>query len=604
MANFAAVVDPDPARRERFVAAVAPRLHLLPGLVSGSCRTGDFHAVWAAAAGAPVGGVADREGAALLVGEAIAPDSSARITPGGLREAWRADAEPSAWWTWDGYFAAVVFDRRCGVVAGADLLGLFPVYHWSDGEVLLIASSPEPFQVHPAFHRVFDPAALVGVMLTNGLSGGRALWGGVRRLQPAHFLRFRRGAAPAEHADAELTAGLERRADPTLSLPDQLDMIDAALTLAARRHAPAADPCGLFLSGGLDSRLVAGYLHRQGTPLVALTLGDGRDIEMRCARRVARRLGIEHRTGAIAGDLWPAFAEALTSRWEHLANGGEVVFNWGTRAFMTSFPPRVANGIPLDWLLGGSYDFGVEPGRLTFDRGFALRVNSRGFSPALLERLLRREVFAGLVENTLAEMRAECDALAEDPLRRFWRFFLRHRGRFCAGSAAWHLSFGSWPVMLSLDRRLYTTITSLPLATMADRKAEKALLCRAFPALARLPLDRNGYLTTPLLAGRVRRFVDRVPSFVRTRWLAPSLGPRFERRYYYRIFDLNNEGWTAVRRLAEPLRDGLKTLFVPEVLDEILPPPDRPVRYGGDLITEGSRLKQLLILALWAKDHM
>jgi asparagine synthase (glutamine-hydrolysing) len=489
-------------------------------------------------------------------------------------------------------------------VAGADLLGLFPLYHWSDGEVLLIASSPEPFRYHPAFRRTFDPAALVGIMLTNGLVRGRALWAGVRRLPPAHFLRFRQGSSPTEHADVEVAAGFDRRSGWELSLADQLDLVDAALADAARRHAPADEPCGILLSGGLDSRLVAGYLHRQHTPMVALTLGIPGDLEMRCARRVAGVLGIEHRTGSVPAELYPVFARTLTSRWEHLANGGEVLFNWGTRAFMTAFPGRIANGIPLDWLLGGSYDFGVEPGRLTFDRGFATRINTRGFPPELLQRLLRREVFGGLVDATLDEMRTDCEALADDPLRRFWRFFLMHRGRFSAGGAAWHLSFGAWPVMVALDRRLVTTVVSLPLTTMSDRKAEQALLCRRFPALARLPLDRNGYLTTPLLAGPVRRFAERIPSFVRTRWLGPGLGPKFERRYYYRVFDLNNDGWTAVRRAAEPLRDRLKTLFVPEVLDEILPPPDRPVRYRGDLITEGSRLKQLLILALWAEDHL
>ena len=516
--------------------------------------------------------MSDVRGGAVIWGEAIAADSDERISPKQLRELWRPDAGPSGWRTWDGFFAAIVFDPQGGVVAGADLLGIFPLYHWSDGEVLLVASSPEPFQYHPAFRRSLDPAGLVGVMLTNGLFRGRALWKGVRRLQPAHFLSFRRGSVPTESADPSLTPSPKRRDSSQLSLSEQLDTIDGAFRRAIRRHSPAGDPCGVLLSGGLDSRLVAGYLHRQGTRLVALTLGVPSDIEMKCARRVTRELGIEHRTGSVPFELYPVFAETMASRWEHLANGGEVIFNWGIRAFLHSFPARIANGIPLDWLVGGSYDYGVEPGQLSFDHGFALKINSRGFSPALLARLLRCEVFGGLVPDILEEMRADCDSLAEEPLRRFWHFFLLHRGRFSAGAAAWQLSFGSWPMMVSLDRDLFTTITGLPLVTMADRKAEEALLCRQFPALARLPLDRNGYLTTPLLAGPVRRFVDRIPSYVRTRWLAPRMGPRYERRYYYRTFDLNNEGWAAVRRLAEPWRDGLKALFVPEVLDEILPP--------------------------------
>ncbi|MGD1149156.1 MAG: asparagine synthase-related protein [Thermoanaerobaculaceae bacterium] len=539
-----------------------------------------------------------------MLGEAISPDSGARIAPEMLREQWRPDAGPADWRTWDGFFAAMVFDQRLGLVAGADLLGLFPFYHWSDGEVLLMASSPEPFQYHPAFRRAFDPAALAGIMLTNGLLRGRALWQDVHRLRPAHFLRFRPGSLRAESADSGWQAALKRRDGAPLSWAEQLERMSAAFERVIRRHAPPGDPCGLFLSGGMDSRLVAGYLDRQGTRPVALTLGIPTDIEMNCARRVARELGLEHRTASVPFELFPLFAEKLTSRWEHLANGGNVVFGWGTRDFLSSFPARIANGIVLDWVAGGSYDFGIEPDQLSFDYGFALKGNDAGFSPALLARLLRPEVFGDLVRNTLEEMRADHAALADEPLMRFWHFFLLHHGRFNAGSAAWHLSFGSWPVMISLDRDLFTSMLDLPLVTLEDRKAEQALLCREFPALARLPLDRNGYLTTPLMAGRVRRLVDRFPSYFRTRWVAPRTGLKHERRYFYRIYDLNNEGWTAVRRLAEPWRDGLKALFVPEVLDEILPPPDQTIRYRGDLIAEGSKLKQLLILALWTRDHL
>ena len=132
----------------------------------------------------------------MVWGEAIAPDSDERIAPKELRELWHPDAGPSGWRTWDGFFAAIVFDPRRGVVAGADLLGIFPLYHWSDGEVLLVASSPEPFQYHPAFRRSLDPAGLVGVMLTNGLFRGRALWKDVRRLRRRTFSRSGAGAFP------------------------------------------------------------------------------------------------------------------------------------------------------------------------------------------------------------------------------------------------------------------------------------------------------------------------------------------------------------------------------------------------------------------------
>ena len=604
MANFAVVVDPDPARRARFAAAAGPRLHLLPGLLAGSCGEGEFQAVWAAAPRAPVGTARDRDGAAVIWGEAIAPASVARLVPAQLRERWHAASDPDGWLTWDGFFVAVVYHRHLGVVAGADLLGLMPVYHWSNGEVLLIASSPEVFPDHPSFHPSLDPAALAGVMITNGLFRGRALWKGVRRLEPAHFLRWERGGAAAELPDRRLGPEIEAHDSSSRPFPEQLEILDAACARVIRRHAPPEEPCGVFLSGGMDSRLVAGYLDRQGTRPIALTLGNPRDLEMRCARRVAEALGLEQHTASVPYDLYPVFAAALSSRWEHLASGGGVIFGWGAHAFLGALPPRVVTGIPLDWALGGPATFGLAAGEMTFERCFPLKLNDSGFSPALLARLLRREVFGDVVEAVLHEIRIDYEKLADDPLRRLWTFVLHHRERFNAGVGAWHLCFGSWPVVIALDRDWLATIAGTPPATLADRRAEQALLCTRFPRLARLPLDRNGYLTTPLLAGRLRGFVDRFLSYVRTRWVAPRLGPERERRYYYRIYDLNNAGWRAVRQLAEPHRERLKALFVPEVLDEILPSPSARVLYRGDLISEGLKVKQLLILALWAGDHL
>jgi asparagine synthase (glutamine-hydrolysing) len=582
---------------------VAPRLRIFADLLSGACGAGEFEAVWAAGARAPVRTIVDEGGAAVVFGEPIRPGSRERLTPEKLRAEWDAGAQPASWRTWDGYYAAIVFDGGRGLLAGTDVLGIFPFYHWSDGEVVLLASSPEPFRHHPSFRPSFDAAGLVGVMLTNGLVGGRTLWAGARRLAPAHFLHFSRDRLPVEIEDSRLAEALAAPPRRNLSEGEQLDAMNEGFEHAARRHAPDADPCGMFLSGGIDSRLVAGYLRRQGTPLVALTLGIPGDIEMRCARRVAGELGLEHRTVSVPMESYPDFAEKLTSRWEHLASGADVLFNWGTRALLRSLPARLASGIMMDWVTGGLYDLQDKRGPFTFDHAFACYGNRKGSPPALLARLLRPEVFDGVVRSVLGELRSEYKALSDDPLVAFWRFFLRHNGRFNAGIAAWHLCFGAWPVVLALDREIITTIVTLPLAILNDRRAERALVCREFPALARLPLDRNGFLTTPLSAGPLRRFLAKFPSYARTRWLAPRLGYPFERRYFYRIYDLNNEGWRAVRRRAEPWREALKTLFVPEVLDEILPPPEHHVRYRGDLISEGSRLKQLLILALWLKDH-
>jgi hypothetical protein len=52
------------------------------------------------------------------------------------------------------------------------------------------------------------------------------------------------------------------------------------------------------------------------------------------------------------------------------------------------------------------------------------------------------------------------------------------------------------------------------------------------------------------------------------------LGPKRERRYWYRVNDFNGPGWRSVRGMAESHRKQIYSLFEKEVFD-LFPPPGR-----------------------------
>jgi hypothetical protein len=59
-----------------------------------------------------------------------------------------------------------------------------------------------------------------------------------------------------------------------------------------------------------------------------------------------------------------------------------------------------------------------------------------------------------------------------------------------------------------------------------------------------------------------------------------------------------------VRRQAEPYRERVQHLFHQDVLNELLPPPDVPVRCGYDPIPESSGIKLLIGILLWSRDNL
>src|SRR6185369_7933215 len=95
MANFLVIVDPDRDRRIAFCKAARPQLAFIGNLTSGECSSGDFQALWASGARAPVGSTSDDATAAIIWGRPIRADGR-RVEAHDLVSEWsgRRDAPP------------------------------------------------------------------------------------------------------------------------------------------------------------------------------------------------------------------------------------------------------------------------------------------------------------------------------------------------------------------------------------------------------------------------------------------------------------------------------------------------------------------------------
>ncbi|HEY9673427.1 MAG TPA: asparagine synthase-related protein [Waterburya sp.] len=601
MANFLIIVDPEPERRSHFIQMIEPLLPPVEGLITNSCTSNDFHAIWAAHPSAPVSWVASPEGAAVVWGEAIIPGESTRINAESLRNIWKESANQTLP-PFDGFYAAVAYHPHYGVTVTADILGLFPIYYYTDGNVALVASSPELFRYHPRFKAEFNPAGLVGILLTNGVVSGQTLWQDVQRLDAGHALIWQPEKTPKEAQQYEIPNSTPDESLANLAFSEHLDLVEQLLSQTLKRHAPVGQNYSLLLSGGLDSRMLAGFLHEQGINPVALTLGKRSDLEMKCAVPVARCLGLQHHTANIPFENYPNYAQTLM-QWEHLTNGSNCIMDWGIHTHLNHLAPRAVAGYLLDRVIGGKATYSLSISSLSFETFFNEGANRWGFRPEILEKLLSKEVFDGLVPHTLDQIQTVYNSYAQEEFKRAWWFELRHRQRFHVGCAAWQACFGGWPVLPVLDLQLLNTAAILPESTLAERRVQKELVCTRFPKLAALPLDRNDYDVEPLKPSQLRSSLARLYRLQR-RWRRFQQKLGIEPRYYFRIYDINNPGWQEVRRQAEPYRPLVRHLFDETIFDSLVSPPDVPIQLRRDPITEASAIKAMLGFLLWSKEHL
>jgi asparagine synthase (glutamine-hydrolysing) len=594
VASVLFVRDANAGRRRRALDAAKAALGELGPLTIDSVEIGPIGAVWGTGPAARIQHRADAARATVLVGDVIAGPGPARLTPrdyDGLSTG--GEVPPPC----DGYHLAATFDGHGTLTVATDVLGMFPIYYHSAEDAVLAASHLPLLQAHESFRPALDPMGLIGLLLTGGLVDGRTLYRGVKRLAPGHVLRASPGRDPEEVRHYAVPVSTIHHDAP---FPECAHRLHDALVRSCRRHVLPETPPTLMLSGGLDSRLLAGLLARQGVTATAFTLGAPSDIEFTCARAVAEELRLPHTL--VPEDARPVPLERRI-RWEGVTSS-LAIEEGDLAAIAARFPSPLLTGYVMDAVVGGSHIdwcYDTELDRCSHERFFA-RVNAYGLPVEALRRLLRPEWAGDCVQAVRDAVRRSYDAAGDDELSRAWQFDLAHRQRYWVGQVLPTVAFGAWPCLPALDREVLEVAGGVPLGLLAERRLEIEVLKRFYPRLAALPLDRNARDTTPLLpsAGQLLRgaFARRL------RRLGDRIGlPRRERRFYYRTHDFNSPRWRQVRRAAEPAREIAYSVFDRRAYDALLPPAE--ARWSGeDPIVDSAAVKTLLAVTLWLGQEL
>lgn len=492
----------------------------------------------------------------------------------------------------DGFFTAVASSRD-SVVVGTDLLGIGPVYYWLSPAGVLVGSSVELFDTHPAFRRQFDAAGIIDLLATRYLTNGRTLQKDVRRLGPGRLLQIVPNAQAREIPIYRLPVG---GAHHELPFRGQVRLLDEAMAAAVQcLEGPA-----IFLSGGLDSRLVAGYATKVDRLRSAVVLGTDDEHDAQYGSQVAHALGLSLVRAEVPFSEYLACAE-VAARWEHLQNGFMHPMESGLYNTLRKLGGGAMSGLLLDAVVGGVHLDWVHDSHtnvLSFDC-YWNRLNRYGFRPEMLGRMARTSELrdaASDVRTSLQRLFAEGDgSLAMQA----WKMELDRQSTLI-GRVACATTGAVWPEMPVLDRRLLSVAGNISAASLSDRRLEAAVLMSSFPALAEIPLDQNNRQPKTLMPRLRHILADHLA--IRAQRI-PGVGRywrRSEPRRYVKTFDINNEGWRAVREAAEPARPLLFEWFERTLLEQHWPAPGVTVQ-ADDSIVDTARLKSLVGLALLAK---
>lgn len=208
-----------------------------------------------------------------------------------------------------GMFAFAIWDaRERRLLLARDRLGKKPLV-WArlPGGGIAFASELKALAV-PGIRPTIDPAAAECYFALGYVPAPLAILRGVSKLRPGHLLRF--GGQDAE--ELRYWHPEQTTVRPAAHRTTRIGELRRLMAEAVRIRLRADVPIGLFLSGGIDSSVVAAECVALGNRPHALTVRfDTDDSDLVHARMVADRLGLDHEVVDVKGSEAAAGFEDL-----------------------------------------------------------------------------------------------------------------------------------------------------------------------------------------------------------------------------------------------------------------------------------------------------
>lgn len=205
----------------------------------------------------------------------------------------------------NGMFAIAVFDRRRRkIVLARDHVGIKPLYYALDATGLVFGSEVKVLLASGRVSRQLDVDALGQFMSWEYVPGAATLFKTIRRLPPATTLEFDLSTGTA--VIKEYWDPLTHRGDlqPRSALEWE-ELLDDTIRRSVRNQMVSDVPLGAFLSGGVDSSIVAAAMGRAET--FSIGFDDPSYNETGWSARVAKHLGMNHHIEVIRPDALQLF---------------------------------------------------------------------------------------------------------------------------------------------------------------------------------------------------------------------------------------------------------------------------------------------------------
>ena len=282
----------------------------------------------------------------------------------------------------NGQWAFAIWDARAGtLLLSRDRIGVRPLFYTRVRDALLFASEIKALFADPDVCRELEPAGLDNVFTFWTTLPPRTVFKGVSELPPGHTLTWTAGrVAVTPHWQPSFPD-----APPQRSEGECAEVLRSLLKDSVRLRLRSDARVGTYLSGGLDSSVIAALTAAGGEPLptFSITFDDAEFDERVYQREVAQALGtVHHELRCSHADIGQVFPDVIRHAEMPLLRTAPAPLFLLSRFVRDAGYKVVLTGEGADEVLGG-YDIFKEAKIRRFWTAFP----SSRRRPLLLQRL-------------------------------------------------------------------------------------------------------------------------------------------------------------------------------------------------------------------------
>ncbi|MBB3047833.1 asparagine synthase (glutamine-hydrolyzing) [Litorivivens lipolytica] len=214
----------------------------------------------------------------------------------------------------EGMFAFAVWDsQKQTLFLARDRLGIKPLYYSLSDSELVFASEIKAILAGSSSQPALNRAILPEYFASRYIAGEGTFFEGINKLRPARTLTWSLATGAVEH---QYWHPPSVNATGHLRYEDYQHEVRKGLEEAVESHLVSDVPVGLFLSGGIDSTILAGLMApRVSGPIKTFSIGfeDASANELAYARLAAEAVEAEHREITLSAEQF--FAELPSLLW-------------------------------------------------------------------------------------------------------------------------------------------------------------------------------------------------------------------------------------------------------------------------------------------------